>query len=96
MMESIKSRLAALENTVRRKPIPTEREFWEMWESLDPLTKSLFEAIAEAKIWETEPDEHSRRYLRTISEYLISAGVVTEGQSVLDLAAELEAQNVKI
>ena len=92
MMESIKSRLKALENAFRGKPIPTEGEFWEMWKSLDPLSKSLYEALAEAQMWRYENDSHTRQYYETISGYLIKAGLVTEGQSILDLAAELDGE----
>ena len=94
MMESIKSRLAALENTVRRKPIPTEREFWEMWKSLDPLSKSLYEAVAEAQMWRYENDSHTRQYYETISGYLIKAGLASEGESITDIAEELEAHRL--
>lgn len=96
MMESIKSRLAALENAVRGKPIPTEREFWESWNDFDPLTKSLYEATAELRLWETETDNHSKKYFEACSKFLIDAGLATEGESIPAVVEKLEALNVEI
>ena len=75
MMQSIQSRLAALETAFRGKPIPSEREFWRQWETLDPLTKSLYEATAELRLWETETDNHTKKYFEACSKFLIDAGL---------------------
>lgn len=88
---SIQARLKQLECTLDRLVIPSEREFWRQWETFDPLTKSVYEVVAECKIWETEKDPMTRKYFEVCSTYLLDAGHVTPGKSVLEIAAELEA-----
>ena len=94
MMQSIQSRLKALEASRKLIAPPSRDEFLRQYDAMDELSQSLYETVAELKLWQTEPDEHSRRYLRTISEYLISAGVATAGQSITDIAEELEAERL--
>lgn len=92
-ISTIQNRLKALEDAVKGMIIPSEREFWRMWKDFDPLSKSVYEATAANRIWELETDADTRRYFEAVSGYLINAGVVTEGESIMDIAAELEARN---
>lgn len=90
---SIQNRLKALESAVKGMVIPSEQEFWEQWKDFDPLTKSVYEAVAECRVWETEKDPMTRKYFEVCSTYLLDAGHVTPGKSILEIAAELEACN---
>lgn len=90
---AIQSRLKALEDAIVSVAIPSEQEFWEMWGEFDELSKAIYEAVATNRIWETETDPQTRKYFEAVSKYLINAGIAQEGQSILDIAAELEARN---
>lgn len=88
---SILNRLKALEDAIVSVAIPSEQEFFVMWGEFDELSKSVYEAVATNKIWKTETDPQTRKYFEAVSKYLINAGIAQEGQSILDIAAELEA-----
>lgn len=92
-ISTIQNRLKALEDAVSGMIIPSEQEFWEQWKGFDPLTKSVYEAVAECRIWEAEKDPLTRKYFEVCSTYLLDAGHVTPGKSILEIAAELEAYN---
>ena len=83
--------LDKLEAAITNVSIPTEREFWEHWSSFDELSKSIYTATAENRIWELETDPYMKKYYKTCSEYIIAAGLAKEGKPLLDIAAELEA-----
>ena len=83
--------LDKLEAAITNVSIPTEREFWEHWSSFDDLSKSIYTATAENRIWELETDPYMKKYYKTCSEYIIAAGLAKEGKPLLDIAAELEA-----
>ena len=88
---SIQSRLKKLEKAVIKTGIPSEQEFWERWSGFDELSKSIYTATAENRIWELETDPYMKKYYKTCSEYIIAAGLAKEGKPLLDIAAELEA-----
>ena len=88
---SIQSRLKKLEEAVIKTGIPSEQEFWERWSGFDELSKSIYTATAESRIWELETDPYTRKYYKACSEYIIAAGLAKEGKSLLEIAAELEA-----
>ena len=89
---SIQSRLKKLEKAVIKTGIPSEQEFWEHWSSFDELSKSIYTATAENRIWELETDPYMKKYYKTCSGYIIAAGLAKEGKPLLDIAAELEAK----
>ena len=88
---SIQSRLKKLEKAVIKTGIPSEQEFWERWSGFDELSKSIYTATAENRIWELETDPQTKKYFKVCSDYLISAGLAKVGKSILEIAAELEA-----
>ena len=88
---SIQSRLKKLEKAVIKTGIPSEQEFWEHWSGFDELSKSIYTATAENRIWELETDPYMKKYYKTCSEHIIAAGLAKEGKPLLDIAAELEA-----
>ena len=83
--------LDKLEAAITNVSIPTEREFWEHWSSFDELSKSIYTATAENRIWELETDPYMKKYYKTCSEHIIAAGLAKEGKPLLDIVAELEA-----
>ncbi len=88
---SIQSRLKKLEEAAIKTGVPSEQEFRERWSGFDELSKSIYIATAESRIWELETDPYTRKYYKTCSEYIIAAGLAKEGKSLLEIAAELEA-----
>lgn len=89
---TIRARLEKLEAAVVGVPIPTEAAFWERWSDFDELSKSLYIACAENRMWELETDPQTKKYFKVCSDYLISAGLAKVGKSILEIAAELEAK----
>lgn len=88
---TIRARLEKLEAAVVGVVIPTEAAFWERWSDFDELSKSLYIACAENRMWELETDPQTKKYFKVCSDYLISAGLAKVGKSILEIAAELEA-----
>ena len=91
-ISTIRARLEKLEATVVGVPIPTEAAFWAHWKGFDELSKSVYIACAENRMWELEADPQAKKYLEVCSGYLISAGLAKVGKSILEIAAELEAK----
>ena len=105
-ISTIRARLEKLEATVVGVPIPTEAAFWAHWKGFDELSKSVYIACAENRMWELEADPQAKKYFENgvfnnLSEdkyfkelrgYLISAGLAKVGKSILEIAAELEAK----
>lgn len=89
---SIQSRLKKLEKAVIKTGIPSEQEFRERWSGFDELSKSVYIACAENRMWELEADPQAKKYFEVCSGYLISAGLAKVGKSILEIAAELEAK----
>ena len=94
MMQSIQSRLKALEASRKLIAPPSRDEFLRQYDAMDELSQSLYEGVAACRLWEHESDPQTRTYYQTVSRYLLDAGLASEGESITDIAEELEAHRV--
>ena len=88
-MKNTISRLQAIEETLKIKPVPTFNEFKSEWERMDALSRSVFVAEAESGDFDTY-DIVWRQYMTAVRSHLLAVGLIDENaKSFKEIAEEV-------